>query len=590
MSEQSRGESRKPRQKSDSTPRSNDQKPKRRRPKKDGETRAGSDRNAATSASADKRGDGTAAGDRKPAKRRGPKPASASGSNRGEKRTGSDKPRKKKDFRKGSPAKAKARTRKASFDSTPRITKAKKTIVPDGATVPFASMNLAEPVANAIAEAGYVCATPIQAEAIPPALEGRDILGCAQTGTGKTAAFALPILSKIAANPGKSVPHKPRVLMLAPTRELAAQILDSITEYGRNLRLRSAVIFGGVGQGRQVAALQRGVHILVATPGRLIDLMDQGYIDLSALETFVLDEADRMLDMGFLPALNRIISELPDKRQSLFFSATVSREIKKLTETLLRDPVAIDVTPPERTVDLIAQTVQFVKKRDKPERLLEVLTADDVGQSVVFTRTKRGANDVAERLEKAGMKAEAIHGNKSQNARTKTLNAFRVGRVQVLVATDVAARGLDIDDVTHVINYELPNEPESYVHRIGRTGRAGAKGQAIAFCDANEKDFLRDIQKLIDQKIPVVGDDDVGYERPEPQGNRRAAVRGGNRGGANRSSSNRNSSQGRGGSSDRRPASRRRENDRSSTSESRGKRTSGGSRKPAKGKQRRTND
>ena len=464
--------------------------------------------------------------------RKKPKKESPSASSEGGKKRSA-----KRDFRKGGPEKKKAQARRnrrksEASNATPPPIK-KRTTVPEGATVPFATLGLAEPIASAISEGGYEFASPIQAEAIPVALEGRDVLGCAQTGTGKTAAFALPILSRMSGSPTKAVPHRPQSLMLAPTRELAAQILASVVEYGRNLKLRSTVIFGGVGQGQQVRALERGVHILVATPGRLIDLMDQGYIDLGGLETFVLDEADRMLDMGFLPDLKRIIAELPDKRQSLFFSATVSKEIQELTNSLLRDPVAIDVTPPERSVELIEQSVQFVAKADKPAKLVEVLSETGVGQAVVFTRTKRGANTVAERLAKAGIKAEAIHGNKSQNARTKTLNAFRVGRVNVLVATDVAARGLDIDDVTHVVNYELPNEPESYVHRIGRTGRAGADGKAIAFCDADEKDYLRDIQKLLKIRIPVVGEDNVGYERPLPQGRgRRQVAKGGGRKGS----------------------------------------------------------
>lgn len=465
-------------------------------------------------------------------KSKGPKPASAQGGEpRGRGGSDADKPKRKRDFRKGSPDHKKARARRSAAVAEKRdanaaseVVKKKRTTVPEGATVPFATLKLAEPIARAIEEGGYQFASPIQAAAIPPALEGRDVLGCAQTGTGKTAAFALPILSQMSASTAKAVPHRPMSLMLAPTRELAAQIQESVTVYGRELRLRSTVIFGGVGQGQQVRALERGVHILVATPGRLIDLMDQGYIDLSGLETFVVDEADRMLDMGFLPALKRIIRELPEERQSLFFSATISDEIAQLVGELLRDPVAIDVTPPERSVELIEQSVQFVRRSEKPTKLVEILTQEDVGQAVVFTRTKRGANDVAERLAEVGISAEAIHGNKSQNARLKTLNGFRVGRVKVLVATDVAARGLDIDDVTHVINYELPNEPESYVHRIGRTGRAGATGKAVAFCDANEKDYLRAIEKLIEQKIPVDGEDNVGYARPEKQGNRRAAA------------------------------------------------------------------
>lgn len=557
MSDQQSGESRKPRRKSVTTSKkrtasqSGENRPAdsstERRPKKRRVEKRSDDRDAAANSGGGRKSN-TASSGASAEKGRGKRPArhriktASEAKSGGRTRRSSDdqstasdsastgeRRRPKRDFRKGSANKQKAQGRRHQREE-PKLPLKKRTIVPDGATVPFAELGLAEPVAAAIAETGYQFATPIQAAAIPAVFDGRDVLGSAQTGTGKTAAFTLPILSLMSQAPAKAVPHRPQVLMLAPTRELAAQILDSVSEYGRNLKFRTAVIFGGVGQGNQVRALERGVHILVATPGRLIDLMDQGYIDLSGLETFVLDEADRMLDMGFMPALQRIISELPEKRQSLFFSATISSDIKKLTKELLRDPVSIDVTPAERSVHLIEQTVQFVRKGDKPERLLEVLSEANVGQAVVFTRTKRGANSVAEHLDEFGIKAEAIHGNKSQNARTKTLNAFRVGRVQVLVATDVAARGLDIDDVTHVINYELPNEPESYVHRIGRTGRAGAQGTAIAFCDANEKDFLRDIEKLLKQKIEVVGEDEVGYAPPEPQGNRRAASKGGRRG------------------------------------------------------------
>ena len=395
-----------------------------------------------------------------------------------------------------------------------------------GTGVTFDSMNLPSVVARAVAGAGYQSATEIQAAAIPPAMEGRDVLGIAQTGTGKTAAFALPILARIAKNPGKSVPKRPRVLVLSPTRELAAQILASFADYGRHLKLRNACIFGGVGQHRQVKALERGVHVLIATPGRLIDLMDQGFVDLGGLDTFVLDEADRMLDMGFLPAIRKIIRQLPRQRQSLFFSATMPGEVQGLVDELLTDPVRIDVTPEERSVDLIEQSVQFVLKKDKPQRLVEVLSQPDVGQAVVFTRTKRGANVVAERLVKEGIRSEAIHGNKSQNARTRTLDGFRDGRVQVLVATDLAARGLDIDDVTHVINYELPNEPESYVHRIGRTGRAGAQGVAIAFCGSEEKAYLRDIERLIGRPVPRDGEDNIPELPPEPMGGGRGRGRG----------------------------------------------------------------
>ena len=412
-----------------------------------------------------------------------------------------------------------------------RSERVKSAIKPVDADAPrFDEFDLPPSILKAIKRSGYETATPIQAAAIPPALAGHDVLGSAQTGTGKTAAFALPTLALLAESPGKAAPKRPRCLVLAPTRELAAQIDDSFQTYGENLKLRSTVIFGGVGQGKQTAAMRRGVHILVATPGRLLDLMDQGYIDLGHLEMFILDEADRMMDMGFMPALKRVISELPDDRQSLFFSATLPPAILELAESLLIDPTVIDVTPPERSVKLIEQSVQFVPKAEKPERLYEGVTGADVKQAIVFTRTKRGANTVAERLDKHGVDAEAIHGNKSQNARTRTLDRFRDGRCKVLVATDLAARGLDIDDITHVINYELPNEPESYVHRIGRSGRAGAEGKAIAFCDAAEKQFLRDIEKLIGMKVPVDGEDNVGEAPPEKVGGKRRG-RGGRPGG-----------------------------------------------------------
>ena len=418
----------------------------------------------------------------------------------------------------------------AKVNDAERALPAPKPRADRGTGVTFESMNLPEPIAKAVRSSGYTSATDIQAAAIPPGIAGRDVLGVAQTGTGKTAAFALPILARIADDPGKSVPKRPRVLVLSPTRELAAQILASFADYGRNLKLRNACIFGGVGQHKQVKALERGVHVLVATPGRLIDLMDQGFVDLGGLDTFVLDEADRMLDMGFLPALKQIIRKLPKQRQSLFFSATMPKEVKGLVAELLNDPVRIDVTPEEKSVDLIEQSVQFVLKKDKPGRLVEVLSRPEVGQAVVFTRTKRGANGVAETLVKNGIRSEAIHGNKSQNARTKTLDGFRSGRVQVLVATDLAARGLDIDDVTHVINYELPNEPESYVHRIGRTGRAGAQGIAIAFCGSEEKSYLRDIERLIGRQVPRDGEDNIPELPPEPMGGGRGRGGGGARG------------------------------------------------------------
>lgn len=367
----------------------------------------------------------------------------------------------------------------------------------------FEELELIAPVQRALAEEKYQIPTPIQAQTVPAALQGRDILGCAQTGTGKTAAFAVPILNELGHQPRKAKPNHPLVLVLAPTRELAIQIEASFATYGRHLRVRQVLVYGGVKQGNQVRALNRGAHILVATPGRLLDLMNQGYIKLNQLEVFVLDEADRMLDMGFLPDLKKIISHLPNERQSLFFSATMPPKITQLSKRLLSDPVSVNVTPRTSSVKRIEQRVLFVEKSGKQSLLREIVTADDAGRVIVFTRTKRGANVVAEKLDRGGVTAVAIHGNKSQNARQRALEAFRRKQVQVLVATDVAARGIDIDGVTHVINFDLPNEPEAYVHRIGRTGRAGAEGIALSFCSSAERGELRAIEKLIGQKVPL---------------------------------------------------------------------------------------
>ncbi len=370
----------------------------------------------------------------------------------------------------------------------------------------FEELDLIAPLKRALAEEKYSTPTPIQAQTIPAALEGRDILGCAQTGTGKTAAFALPILNELGQHSRKAAPNRPLVLVLAPTRELAIQIGESFATYGKHLRLRHVLVYGGVGQGNQVRALARGAHVLVATPGRLIDLMDQGFIDLTQLEMFVLDEADRMLDMGFLPALRRIISELPRDRQSLFFSATMPPKIMELSQSLLYDPVSVNVTPKQTSVERIVQQLYFVEKAGKQKLIEKIITESKSCRAIVFTRTKRGANILAEKLMRSGIQAVAIHGNKSQSARQKALDAFRNDRVQVLVATDVAARGIDIDGVTHVVNFDIPNEPESYVHRIGRTGRAGAEGIALSFCSDAERNELREIEKFIGIKIPLAPD------------------------------------------------------------------------------------
>lgn len=369
----------------------------------------------------------------------------------------------------------------------------------------FSELELFEPLQRALAQENYHTPTPIQAQTLPAALDGEDILGCAQTGTGKTAAFALPILDYLGREGFQAKPNRPLALVLAPTRELAVQIGESFQTYGRHLRLRCGLIYGGVNQTTQVRDLNRGVHILVATPGRLLDLMNQGHIQLQDLEIFVLDEADRMLDMGFLPDLKRIIAKLPEQRQSMFFSATLPTNIIELSNRLLYQPVSVNVTPTTTSVQRIEQHVMFVEKNGKQSLLQTLLAAPEVDSAIVFTRTKRGANMVADRLQRSGVDSAAIHGNKSQSARQRALNSFKSGSIRVLVATDLAARGIDIDGVTHVFNFDLPNEPESYVHRIGRTGRAGASGVAVSFCSSAERVDLRAIEKLIGQKVPVSG-------------------------------------------------------------------------------------
>ncbi len=378
---------------------------------------------------------------------------------------------------------------------------------PSNAPAPIASfeaMTLIEPLKRVLKEENYTTPTPIQGLAIAPLLVGRDLIGVAQTGTGKTAAFTLPLLQYLTTQ--KRMPSRgmPRSLILAPTRELAAQIGQSIHVYGRHLRLTHTVIFGGVGQGPQVQALQRGIDILVATPGRLLDLMNQGHVRLDGVEVFVLDEADRMLDMGFMPDIRRIIPKLPHKRQNAFFSATMEPEVRKLAMSMVHDAVEVSVTPEQPTVERIAQSLYFVGKQDKDALLLHLLEGQHLDKVVVFTKMKHMANKVAQRLSRSGVRADAIHGNKSQTARTQALDGFRSGRVRVLVATDIAARGLDIDGVTHVINYDLPMEPETYVHRIGRTARAGADGDAISFCSPDEKGLLRDVERLIKKQIPLL--------------------------------------------------------------------------------------
>ncbi len=370
----------------------------------------------------------------------------------------------------------------------------------------FSELSLRPEIQQALIAQGYRTPTPIQASAIPPALLGRDLLGIAQTGTGKTAAFTVPILQRLSEPHERVHPGRVRALILTPTRELAIQIRESITAYGSGLSLRSAVIFGGVGQAPQVTALRGGLDILVATPGRLLDLMNQGHVRLDRLEVFVLDEADRMLDMGFIHDVRKVIAILPAKRQTLFFSATMPVEISALAARLLKNPVRVEVAPVATTVERVEQRVIFVPAASKRQLLVNMLEQDaSMDRVIVFTRTKHGANKVAEHLERANVPAAAIHGNKSQTARQAALEGFRAGEVRVLVATDIAARGIDIDGVSHVVNFELPNIPESYVHRIGRTARAGAAGVAVAFCDlGEERAYLRDIEKLTRVPLTVV--------------------------------------------------------------------------------------
>jgi ATP-dependent RNA helicase RhlE len=369
----------------------------------------------------------------------------------------------------------------------------------------FHQLGLTPALVQALDRAGYKTPTPVQQQAIGPALAGRDVLGCAQTGTGKTAAFALPILQRLGARaPGPGV-RPVRALILTPTRELAAQVADSFRTYGHFMRLPTAVIFGGVPERPQIDALRRGVDIVVATPGRLLDLMNQGHARLGSVEVLVLDEADRMLDMGFLPDMRRIIARVPTKRQTLLFSATLPREIRDLAHGLLVNPVSVSVAAESAAADTVEQCVYFVEREGKQALLARLLDESAVTRALVFTRTKHRADRVARALTKAGTHAEAIHGNKSQGQRTRALRNFETGETRVLVASDIASRGLDITDVSHVFNFDLPNEPETYVHRIGRTGRAGASGLAVSFCDHEERAHLRTIERLIGRRIPVAG-------------------------------------------------------------------------------------
>jgi ATP-dependent RNA helicase RhlE len=373
----------------------------------------------------------------------------------------------------------------------------------------FKELGLIEPILLALFEEGYTTPTPIQAQSIPILLEGKDLLGCAQTGTGKTAAFTLPIIQLLSAKPVEKR-KKIKSLIVTPTRELAIQIAESFNAYGRHTQLNCTVIFGGVGQGPQVTALKNGVDVVIATPGRLLDLMNQGFISLRDVEFFVLDEADRMLDMGFVHDVKKLLAVLPKKRQSLFFSATMPPEIVSLANSILHNPEKVTVTPVSSTVEIIDQAVYFVDKVNKNSLLVEVLKNPAIKTALVFTRTKHGADKVVQLLTKNNIIAEAIHGNKSQNARQRALGNFKDQSTRVLVATDIAARGIDVDELAHVINFDIPNIPETYVHRIGRTGRAGAEGTALSFCDFEEKEFLADIEKLIGKKVPVI------FEHPYP--------------------------------------------------------------------------
>jgi ATP-dependent RNA helicase RhlE len=389
----------------------------------------------------------------------------------------------------------------------------------------FSGLGLAAPIARALAEENYTTPTPIQSQAIPPVISGRDLVGIAQTGTGKTAAFALPILNHLAVNRGKLERKSARILVLSPTRELSGQIADSFKTYGRHLKLSTTLAIGGVNIGRQIKALSNGVDILVATPGRLLDLVNSRAIRLDRIEVFVLDEADRMLDMGFIGDIRKIAKMLPEKRQTLFFSATMPNEIEHLVSQFLKEPVRVAVTPVAKTADKVEQRIILIEKNGKTGLLVEVLKGEPIDRALVFTRTKHGADKVVKSLQNAGIASDAIHGNKSQNQRERALGTFRSGKVRVLVATDIAARGIDVDGVSHVINFDMPNMPESYVHRIGRTARAGAEGIAISFVANDERAFLRDIERLVKLSIPST-DRRLNPSLGEPKGENRGGRNG----------------------------------------------------------------
>jgi ATP-dependent RNA helicase RhlE len=410
----------------------------------------------------------------------------------------------------------------------------------------FADLGLSDVTLRALADEGYATPTPIQAKAIPHVLAGRDLFGCAQTGTGKTAAFALPLIERLLANPGRPAARRCRVLVLAPTRELAAQIHASFRAYGRHTGLTATVVYGGVGQRPQADALQRGVDVLVATPGRLLDLIGQRLADIRSVEFLVLDEADRMLDMGFIHDVRRIVEMLPKNRQTLFFSATLPAEVRDLADTMLRNPLEVKTAAQATSAETVAQSVYFLPKQEKKKRLVQLLREETMSRVIVFTRTKHGADKLHRDLDKAGIAAAAIHGNKSQNQRERALAAFKSPRPPVLIATDIAARGIDVDDVSHVVNFELPHEPETYVHRIGRTGRAGQSGTAVSFCDHEERPRLVAIERLIRMAIPKQNtpegwadvapeandaQSDSGRRSNRPQAGRRGGPRGRRQGG-----------------------------------------------------------
>jgi ATP-dependent RNA helicase RhlE len=402
----------------------------------------------------------------------------------------------------------------------------------------FADFGLAEPITRALAQEKYTTPTPIQAQTIPTALSGRDVIGIAQTGTGKTAAFALPILHRIQANRTRPEKKSCRVLVLSPTRELSGQILESFRTYGRHLNVSATLAIGGVPMGKQVRSLMNGVEVLVATPGRLLDLVRGNALRLKQVEVLVLDEADRMLDMGFIHDIRKVVSLVPKERQTLFFSATMPDAITDLAKDMLHDPVRVAVTPVAKTADRIDQKIILLDRAAKPAALVKILQQPGIGRALVFTRTKHGADGVVKRLLRSGISAEAIHGNKSQNNRDRVLSAFRAGALQTLVATDIAARGIDVDGITHVVNYDVPNVADTYVHRIGRTARAGAEGIAISLCDAEEMAYLRDIERLIRMTLPAE-DQRVGPQPPRtaaPDGARAASAPGGRHNNGNNNS------------------------------------------------------